>query len=91
MASPRASPGLVLLAEVGRGAERLEYFGNGDFTAFVLEILHDRQQRPGGGARAVQCVHELQVALAAEPYIQATRLIVRLHRPRFGLPPQEAR
>src|SRR5215470_18552392 len=63
-------------AEGGGGAVGAEHLGHGDRAALVLEVLHDREQGPGGRPGPVERVHELELAVAAEPDVQPAGLIV---------------
>src|SRR5262252_4160696 len=76
----------LVAADRGGGAEAPEHLRHCHLAALILEVLHDRQQRPGGGASAVQRVHELELALTAELDVQPARLVVRRVRARGDLP-----
>src|SRR5262245_53842716 len=63
-------------AEGGGGAIPAEHLGHGDRAALVLEVLHDREQGPGGGPGPVERVHEFELPVPAEPDVQPARLVV---------------
>src|ERR1700728_1707288 len=63
-------------AERGGGAVLAQHLGDGDGAALVVEIFHDRHQCARGCAGPVEGVHEVQLAVAAEPDVQPPGLVI---------------
>src|SRR6266702_6917783 len=75
----------LLGPEPARRAELPQRLGHRDAAVLVLEVLEQRDHRARGDRGAVERVHVLELAAAADADLQAPRLVVRRVRGRGDL------
>src|SRR5581483_2031308 len=63
-------------AELARRAEAPQRFRHGDAAVRVLEVLHERDERPRRDRGAVERVHVLEPAVAARTDVEPARLVI---------------